>query len=88
MPMPRMLILEGWSSYRKDIIPAGAPEVQIEECKRAYYSGAMVLYTAIMNVLEPGATVTEADLAQMLAIRTELLRYVDEVKRKNSSSVV
>jgi hypothetical protein len=81
--MTRKLILEGWNSYRREVLPAGAPEIQIEECRRAYYSGAMILFTSIMGILDPGTEeATEKDMAQMAAIDDEIKAYGAEMKAK------
>ena len=54
--MTRKLILEGWNSYRRDVLePAGAGAVQVEECRRAFYSGAMILFTSIVGILDSGS---------------------------------
>jgi hypothetical protein len=29
-----------WESYRRSVLPATAPEIQITECRRAFYAGA------------------------------------------------
>lgn len=81
--MTRMLILEGWNSYRREVIPAGASDEHIEECKRAFYAGSMMLYQSIMTVLSPGNAITEKDIAQMQAISDEIKRYIEESIRKH-----
>jgi len=65
-------IAAGWESYRKMIIPATASSVQIEECHRAFYAGAAILFESIMRMLDPGEEPTDADMARMSAIDKEL----------------
>jgi hypothetical protein len=35
---------EEWADYLKGIVPSGASAVQVEECKRAFYAGAYVMF--------------------------------------------
>lgn len=46
-------IAGGWDSYRKMCVPAGASDVQVRECRQAFYSGAAVLFQTIMVILDP-----------------------------------
>ena len=79
--MTRLLILEGWNSYRRSVLePAGAGPVQVKECRYAFYAGSMMLFQAIMNILEPGSEPTDKDLAQMQAIDDEIHAYGEQMK--------
>ena len=80
--MTRKLILEGWSSYRREVIPAAAPAGQVEDCRRAFYAGALNLFTSIANMLDPGAEPTRKDLEQMEAIAGELRVYGAEMTKR------
>lgn len=64
-----------WNSYRLAVIPAGAGEIQIEECKRAFYAGAATLHHELMEMLSPGDETTDADLENMQAIHDELIAF-------------
>lgn len=48
-----MTIGEQWASYVSKVIPADAPPVQVEECKRAFYAGAQGMFQAVMAATEP-----------------------------------
>jgi hypothetical protein len=39
-----------WESYLREVIPAAAPDVQIQECRRAFYAGAQGMFTAMYHV--------------------------------------
>lgn len=54
------------------VIPPQAGSTQVEECHRAFYAGAAVLFESIMRMLDPGEEPTEADMARMSAIDKEL----------------
>jgi hypothetical protein len=81
MKQTRQIIESEWQAYRRQVVPANAPEVQMLECRRAFWAGASSLFGAIMNILEPGTEATEADLDLMTAISEELKAFVADVKR-------
>jgi len=64
-----------WLSYRKEVIPKDAGGVQIEECRRAFYGGAVALFNAVMTMLDPQVEATEADLQKMQDLQEELAAF-------------
>ena len=48
-----MKVLREWQSYEREVIPKGAPAVQREECRRAFYAGAMACFTLVLEASEP-----------------------------------
>jgi hypothetical protein len=75
------IIEAAWISYAERVIPATAPPVQYQECRRAFYAGAGGLFAGIMTVLDPGAEPTEADCARMESIQNELDGYLADLLR-------
>lgn len=69
-----------WLSYLTLVIPKGAPEGQVRECKRAFYAGAEALLTTVMGMLSPDAEPTPEDLKNMDDLHRELLRFAVDVK--------
>ena len=43
---------EAWAGYFGNVIPAGAGDVQIEECKRAFYAGGAAMFSAVLGSAE------------------------------------
>jgi hypothetical protein len=43
-------ILREWQSYDRHIVPADAPLVQHEECRRAFYAGAWACYQLVLAI--------------------------------------
>jgi hypothetical protein len=41
-------LLAGWQSYDRGVIPADAPPVQHEECRRSFYAGAWLMFNLMM----------------------------------------
>ena len=70
------IIEAGWISLRLyGIPPPGAPDIQVEEMRRAFFAGAHHLFASIMTVLEPGTEPTANDLERMDKIHRELDAY-------------
>lgn len=66
--MPRRLRLqESFDSYRREVIPADAPFVQVVECRRAFMAGCQ----AMRNIL---ANAPDEEKAQM--------RFCDEIEEE------
>jgi hypothetical protein len=78
--MTRKLILEGWNSFRREVIPSDAPAIQFEECRRAFYAGAFHLFFALQQIMDPASPdPTEADLRQMQELQHEFTAYAREL---------
>lgn len=70
------IISDEWQSFRRSVIPASAPPVQIRESKRAFYAGAASLFSAIIAILDPSSNEpTEQDLRVMDSINQELQEF-------------
>jgi len=77
----RLLILEGWNSYRREVMPKDCGPVQLEETRRGFYAGASHLFFVLQTVLDSDAEPTAGDLLQMQAIQDELEGYVRDLQR-------
>ena len=51
-----------FQEYRREVIPVDAPQVQIDECRKAFYAGAWALMDVIINGLSPDKDPTAADI--------------------------
>jgi hypothetical protein len=74
------LIDTAWRSYAERVIPAGAPDVQRIECRRAFYAGARAYLTAMLKFLDPGEEPTGADIALLDGVSQELNQFVRDVE--------
>lgn len=72
----------GWDSYRKMCVPADASDVQVSECRQAFFAGAAVLFSTIMVVLDPGTEPTEADLRRMGDVQAEIDGFGQELDKR------
>ena len=74
------LIEAGWVGLRLAAIPLDAPAIQLEEMHNAFMAGAQHLFASIMNVLDPDAEPTEADMRRMDLIDRELRAFGEALK--------
>jgi hypothetical protein len=77
-----LLIEAGWVGYRLYVMSPDAPPLQLDECRMAFMAGAQHLFSSIMNILEPDAEPTDADLRKMDLIDRELRKFAQEIALK------
>lgn len=71
--MKRFRLLEEWNSFRANVIPVNASEIQITEMRRAFYAGAVATFA--MQKKAAG------DIPEMLEdLLDELSQYHRDVK--------
>lgn len=74
------IINDEWDSYRREVVPADAPAIQVQESKRAFYAGARSLFHALVKIMDPSSEEpTERDMRVMDAIDRELREFVASV---------
>jgi hypothetical protein len=81
------LIEAGWIGMRIACIPRDAPQIQLDEMRLAFFAGAQHLFGSLMNILDPEADVTDADLAKMDSIDKELRGWLAEFERRHAQRV-
>jgi hypothetical protein len=72
------LIEAGWVGYEKLVLPPTAPQIQIDECRTAFFAGAQHLFGSIVSMLDqsnPDKDPTTADLRKMDLIHAELQSF-------------
>lgn len=75
-------LLEEWERYRRQVIPANAGRVQVEETRRAFYGGAGNMFALLTNSVSEGdSEPSAADLALLEGLQAELLAFQDEMMR-------
>ncbi len=67
-------IQQAWDSYLRDVVPVGAPAVQITESKRAFFAGALAAFTVYTDVA-PDDVSEEEGVARLEALYQELEAY-------------
>lgn len=81
-----LLIEAGWVGYRLAVMSPDAPAIQLEECKLAFFAGALHLFQSIMTIMDPGEEPTAADLMKMSLIHEELEKFGREFELKVTKS--
>lgn len=70
-----LLIEAGWEGYRLLVLSPDAPQIQLDECKLAFFAGAQHLFASIMNMMDEGREPTDADERKLELIHIELQRF-------------
>lgn len=65
------LVAKEWARYAEAVLPTGVGEVQQQETKRAFYGGALALFSGILSRLTPGSEPMQEDLDFMQSIEDE-----------------
>lgn len=71
-----------WASYRRVVVPASAPLVQVQECQRAFYAGARaLLHLMETRVLDADHTeVTDGEVDRLEQLEAEVLAFAETVR--------
>lgn len=64
-----------WGNYRKLVIHKDAPQIQLDECRQAFFAGASVLFTSIVDNLSAGRESTKQDEDFLKSINSELYEF-------------
>lgn len=67
-----LIVKAGFEGYRLMAMHEDAPPVQVRECEMAFFAGAAHLFACLINALDPGDDVTEADITRLEKISAEL----------------
>lgn len=78
------LIEAGWVGLRLAAIPEDAGKTQLEEMRNAFFAGAQHLFSSIMGVMDDDREPTEADLARMGLIQTELDGFIRDFSKRHN----
>ena|SRR6266436_3316080 len=77
------IIEAGWVSLKMMTIPDGAPQVQLDVMRTAFFAGAQHLFGSMMSTLDEDAEPTEDDLERMSKISEELDQFLIQFKLKH-----
>jgi hypothetical protein len=76
-----MTIEAEWQSYDLAVVPHNAGSVQHEECRRAFYAGAVACLSTIVDMLDSRSKEpTEQDLQKMQVLHDELTAFAQSIK--------
>lgn len=71
-------IQEQWESYLNVVLPKNAPQIQVTECRRAFYAGAQAMMTVFTSIGEPDIS-EDAGVALIEGFNSELSSFAARV---------
>lgn len=76
-------IADAWSTFAAQVMPKGAPQVQHQEMRRAFYAGAHSAL-CLMGAIADEASSEEAGAALIEALHRELARFVHDIQERRA----
>ena len=76
----RLLMAEQWDQFARAVVPVGAPLVQRQEMRRAFYAGAQAILFRVIAAFAPEEEPTPEDLQIMSDLERELSDFAVAVK--------
>jgi len=77
-----MTIDQHWQSYRRDLIPKDASQVQITETRRAFYAGAWIMHEMSQRLGEPDISIDDGVMI-FEALRLEIKAFQEWIGKGN-----
>lgn len=74
------LIAAGFHGYRTYVMPPGAPAIQVNECRMAFFAGAQHVFATMLRMMDPGDDPTENDMRRMGQIQDELEKFARDLE--------
>ena len=75
MTSKRKMIETAWNGYRKMCVPADASAIQVAETRQAFFGGASVIFTSILNSLTSGEEPKQEDLYLLSDVQEEINEF-------------
>ena len=72
----------GWKAYELLSGLQNCPEVQRNECRKAFFLGAQHLWSSMFGCLDPGMEPTDRDMDRMEKLQAELEKFTASLKGK------
>lgn len=77
-------VAEMWHNYQSKVIPVTAPPIQIQECRRAFYSAIEGYYNVTVFGIGDPMNSEAAGEQYLRDIREELLEFGRKVQRREA----
>jgi hypothetical protein len=71
------LIEAGWLGYRLTVMHDNSPQIQLDQCRQAFFAGAQHLFGSMMSIMDEDREPTQADMIRMGQISDELDRFIE-----------
>ena len=73
-------IKEQWDSFEKEVVPAGASEIQVQEMRRSFYGGVMAM-SLIQDVIGQEAMSEDAAMGILQGVEQELRDFLNSITK-------
>jgi len=80
-------IAQAFATYRQHVIPDNASDVQIEECRRAFYAGSYALLMNVAYNIGDDSTSEEEGVEQLEALKVECETFMRNVGEPQAEMV-
>jgi len=64
-------VADSFATYRAQVLPPEAPEIQVTECRRAFYAGAYFLLMNVAHNIGDDSTSEEQGIAELEQLKAE-----------------
>lgn len=79
MGKPGVIEQAWWAYERRRLAPVGAGAVQRQECRRAFYAGAIAVFHGLVTGVSSETGETPEDMALMDGVKAELDQYAADL---------
>jgi hypothetical protein len=73
-------VAESFATYRTGVIPAGASDVQVEECRRAFYAGTYFMLLNLLHNIGDDSTDEDQGVVELEKLKAECEAFAAGVK--------
>lgn len=81
------MIEAAFQDYKEQIIPADAPDVQVAECRNAFFAGVAIMFHVFQTIAHtddsPETIANEADILK--SVQDEIEAHVESVTKGRST---
>jgi hypothetical protein len=81
MPLQRQYVNEQWNDFSKKVLSPECSDVQRIEMRRAFFAGAVALWSIFFKGLSEGEDVQPEDLKKMSDLQAEFDHYAEQLRK-------
>lgn len=73
-------IKQAWLGYRNDVVPDGVGEIQVQECKRAFFGGSVSCAESVLKIINDPELTELGRVRRLTELLKELQGFLESVK--------
>ncbi len=70
-----------WMGYMAKVLPSGASQVQIDECRMAFYAGALSVFEIVKSLGNGDPNNDDPEVAVLESMELELKNYCESITK-------